>query len=100
MFAHGADPDAVDVETFNDICVMYSDGLIGNHAIVETLGGLTAGVYNYIRSESTPAYTLKDTIPRVYDYIYYESDHQKQEKTQNALKAFALANAPKGFFKE
>lgn len=101
MTAHGADPDNVDSETFSDICVMFNDGLIGNNALLETLGCLTAGVYNYMRSEATQAYKLQDIIPRAYDYIYPpETEEQKRQKTQERLKAFALANAPKGFFKE
>ena len=101
MFAHGADPDAIDVETFGDICVMYNDGLIGNKAVVETLGGLTAGIYNYIRPQNKPAYKLQDIIPRVYDYIYPPlSPEEQYKKTQENLKSIVLANAPKGMFKD
>lgn len=101
MTAHGTDPDAVDVETFNDICVMYADGLIGNQGILEVLGGLSAGIYNYIRASNTPPYKLQDTIPRAYQYIYPPlSAEQQHEKTQQTLKSFMQMRAPKGMFKD
>ena len=70
MTAHGTDPNEVNEETFNDICLMFSDGLIGNYRIIETLGNLTAGVYNYMRSSNASSYKLQDIIPTVYDYLY------------------------------
>lgn len=101
MTAHGTDPDTVDLETFHDICLMYSDGLIGNYGVLEVLGSLTAGVYNYMRSSNTPAYKLKDVIPKAYDYIYRPlSADEQQDKTQATLKGFVLMNAPKGVLKE
>jgi len=100
LTAHGTDPDSIDVEMLHDICVMYADGMIGNKAIIEAIGGLTAGVYNYIRPENQSAYTLQDIIPRVYDYIYRPlSSEEKKEKAQESLKTFAFANAPKDLFK-
>lgn len=101
MYAHGADPDAVDVETFGDICVMYNDGLIGNRGILEVLGSLTAGIYNYIRPQNKPAYKLQDIIPQVYEYLYPPLTAEEQyNKTQQDLKSIILANAPKGIFKD
>ena len=100
LVAHGTDPDTVDTETFHDICVMFSDGLIGNYGLLEILGGLTTGVYNYMRPQNSPAYKLKDTIPKAYDYLYPPlSPAEQEEKTQQALKSYMLANAPKGMFK-
>ena len=69
MIAHGANPNEVDEETFREICVMFSDGIIGNNLVIETLGNLTAGVYNYMRSNSSQAYTLENIIGTVYEYI-------------------------------
>lgn len=79
---------------------MYSDGIIGNYGLLEVLGGLTAGIYNYFREKNSKAYKLKDTIPRAYDYIYKPlSPEEEQDRTQQTLKAFMAANAPKGMFK-
>jgi len=77
MWANGANPNTIDEETFRQICVMYADGLIGNKAIIETLGNLTAGVYNYMRSNNAKAYTLKNIIGKAYDYFYPEQDKTK-----------------------
>ena len=74
MLAHGAEPDKLDEESFRQICVMYSDGVIGNNKIIETLGNLTAGVYNYMRSSSSQAYTLRNIIDTAYEYIYPPQD--------------------------
>jgi hypothetical protein len=79
---------------------MYADGLIGNHVLIETLGGLTAGVYNYMRPQGSNGYKLKDIIPKVYDYLYPPlSPAEQHDKTQDALKSYMLINAPKGMFK-
>jgi hypothetical protein len=70
MIAHGANPDNTDEETFRQICVMFSDGIIGNNLVIETLGNLTAGVYNYMKSSNSKAYTLSNIIGRSYEYLY------------------------------
>jgi hypothetical protein len=77
MVAHGANPDEIDEETFKDICVMYSDGVIGNNATVEILGRLTGAVYNYMRSPDSKSYQLQDMIGRVYDYMYPPQDNKE-----------------------
>jgi hypothetical protein len=86
MVAHGADPDKTDEETFRQICVMYADGLIGNRAMIETLGSLTGAVYNYMRSQNAPSYKLKSVIGRIYDYIYPPQD--TTEAASDALLVF------------
>lgn len=79
---------------------MYSDGVIGNHGVIEVLGGLTAGIYNYFRTKETKPFKLKDIIPKAYDYIYRPlTPEEEQNKTQDTLKMFMAANAPKGMFK-
>jgi len=98
LTAHGTDPNEVNEETFNDICLMFSDGLIGNYRIIETLGNLTAGVYNYMRSATAPPYKLQDIIPTVYDYLYPPlSEEEKKDAVNKQLIAFALMHpgAPK-----
>lgn len=93
MIAHGANPDNLDEQTFREICVMYSDGLIGNGLVVETLGNLTAGVYNYMRSNSSQAYTLRNIIGRSYEYLYPPQDTTKS--VNEALLAYV--SQAKGF---
>lgn len=93
MVANGTNPDNVDEETFRHICVMYADGMIGNRGILETLGNLTAGVYNYMRSDTRKTYTLRDIISRGYDYLYPPQDNT--ESVNDALLAFV--SQAKGF---
>ena len=98
MTAHGTDPNEVNEETFNDICLMFSDGLIGNYRIIETLGNLTAGVYNYMRSATALPYKLQDIIPTVYEYLYPPlSEEEKKNAVSKQLIAFAMMHpgAPK-----
>lgn len=65
---------------------MYADGMIGNRSIVETLGNLTAGVYNYMRSSGAQAYKLSDIIRKSYDYLYPPQDTTNpSEELLNAL---------------
>jgi len=103
LTAHGTDPDAVDEETFTDICIMYADGQIGNRGLLETLGGLKGAIYNYIRPENQRAYTLQDMIPSAYDYSFPPlPENQKAEKVSTSLMQFMqmAPNAPEGLFKE
>ena len=68
--AHGGNPNIIDENTFREICIMYNDGLIGNMGILEVLGNLTAGVYNYMRSTGQSPYRLQDIIKRSYKYLF------------------------------
>lgn len=85
MRAHGADPDKLDEAQFREICVMYADGLIGNNLIVETLGNLTAGVYNYMRSSNSQPYKLKSIIGKAYEYIYPPQQYTTESASQSLL---------------
>jgi hypothetical protein len=76
------DIDALDEATMNEITVMYADGLIGNRSLITTLGTLTAGVFNYMRSNSSMPYDLKAVIGSAYDYIYGE---EKADVSQSLL---------------
>lgn len=75
---------------------MYADGMIGNAGILEALGNLTAGVYNYMRAANSKAYKLKDIIPRAYDYIYPPQD--TTNSPSDALLSYMVQ--AKGFKKE
>jgi hypothetical protein len=93
MVANGTNPDNVDEETFRQVCVMYADGMIGNRVMLETLGNLTAGVYNYMRSNNHKVYTLRDIIGKSYDYLYPPQDNT--ESVNSALLTFV--SQAKGF---
>ena len=89
VLAHGGDPDAMSEDDFRSIMVAYADGMIGNKKIISTLGSLTAGVFNYLRSSQSKTYSLEDIISTAYDYIYPPlTEEQKQNQVNEKLKAF------------
>lgn len=61
---------ALDEATMNEIIVMYADGAIGNYGILQTLGSLTAGVFNYLRGANSKPYDLKTVLGNAYGYLY------------------------------
>lgn len=76
--------EAIDEDVFNQIAVMYGDGMIGNGGMLQGIGSLTAGVFNYMRSPTQPAYSLKSVLGNQYDYIFNEPEIDPSE----ALKGF------------
>jgi hypothetical protein len=74
---------------------MYGDGILGNNRMIELLGTLIAGVFNYLRdsSKSSP-YKLANIIGSAYDYIHppLRPDDQKAA-VSNSLLAF-MSQAP------
>lgn len=89
MLAHGANPDAMTEEDFELVMVALNDGLIGNKAVINTLGYLTTAVFNYMRSQNTPAYTLHNVLGIMHDYIYKPlSDEEKRQAASQQLLAF------------
>lgn len=83
--------NSIDEETFTSIMVMYADGIIGNKGLINTIGSLTNGVFNYIRSPNTPPYSLKSIIGNVYGYMYSDVEISPSD----ALKGFI--SQAKGF---
>ncbi|CAB4132514.1 hypothetical protein UFOVP259_45 [uncultured Caudovirales phage] len=73
---------------------MYADGLLGNRAIIELLGTLTNGVFNYMRADKSPPYKLVNILGSAYDYIFPPmSEADKKEQANNQLLAF-MSQAP------
>jgi hypothetical protein len=66
--------DALDEATLNNIVVMYADGLIGNKGILNVMGTLTSGVFNYMRSPNSQPYALKSILGSAYGYMYPDSE--------------------------
>lgn len=74
---------------------MYGDGVLGNHKVIELLGTLVAGVFNYLRdsSKSSP-YKLSNIVGSAYDYIYPPLSPEAQKTAvSNSLLAF-MSQAP------
>lgn len=97
MIFNGHTPESIaslDDVTMYQMQTMYADGLLGNQAIIAGIGKLTAGVFNYIRPTTAPAYKLQDIIGPVYEYIYPpETESQKVEAVNNNLLSF-LSQSP------
>ena len=98
MLAHGANPDVMSEDDFESVMVALNDGLIGNKKILNTLGYLTTGVFNYMRPQNTPAYTLQNVMGIVYDYIYkpLDDEEKKELANQNLLAFMSMAPGSKG----
>lgn len=89
MLAHGGNPDAMSEDDFNLVMVAINDGFIGNKILLNTIGLLTTGVFNYIRNANSKSYSLQDIIGLAYDYIYRPmTDEQKAEEANQRLLTF------------
>lgn len=71
--------NALDEATMNEITVMYADGALGNYGLLQTLGSLTAGVFNYLRGANSQPYELKSVLGNVYGYLYAEQEANPNE---------------------
>jgi Golgi nucleoside diphosphatase len=86
--------EEIDEETFNDICVMYGDGVLGGKATYNAIAPLTTAVFNYIRQPTTPAYTADSIFPWINEYDKNpEFEPTEQEKVNNALITY-ITSAP------
>ena len=95
LTAHGTDPNTVDQETFTDICIMFSDGVIGNLGVIQTLGSLTAGYFNSLLPKGKQPYKLQDIIPTQYEYLYPPlTEQDKKDKANKDLINF-MRSKPK-----
>lgn len=77
MIFNGHTQDSIaelDEITMSEIMVMYADGIIGNHGLLQSSASLTAGVFNYLRGANTPPYTVKSILGNCYAYIYDDEE--------------------------
>lgn len=89
MLAHGANPDVMSEDDYELVMVALNDGLFGNKSLINVNGALTTGVFNYIRSQNAPAYTLENIIGIMHDYIYRPlSEEEKKQLANERLLAF------------
>lgn len=100
--AHGGNPDAMSEDDFQSVMVALNDGLIGNKKILNTLGYLTTGVFNYMRSSSTPSYSLQNILGSVYDYIYkpLTEEEKKDQANQSLLTFMVMAPGAQGILND
>lgn len=89
MLAHGANPDAMSEDDYRLVMVAINDGFIGNKQLLNSIGSLTAGVFNHIRQQNQQPYKLQNIIGLAYDYIYAPlTEEQKRDDVNNKLLAF------------
>lgn len=99
MIFNGQSPDTVDSideETFAEICVMWADGMLGGKAVFDSMAPITAALFNYIRTPSTPAFKTTQIFPWVVEYG--DNPDLEEDEAQNGLLTF-LTTAP-GFSME
>jgi hypothetical protein len=84
----------IDDVTMAQIQTMYTDGLIGNNGVLEVLGSLTAGVFNYMRTANSPAYKLANILGNAYDYIYPPLTEQDKKQAANDSLLTFMTQAP------
>lgn len=78
------------------VMVGLNDGLIGNKAVLMVLGALTAGVFNFMRSEGGRSYEMKDILGQTYDYLFRPlTDAERQAQANERLLTF-MQMAPGG----
>lgn len=88
--------DQIDEETFSEICVMYSDGVLGGKGVFDALTPLTTAVFNYMRPQHGPEYKSTQIFPWVIEYE--QNPDLDEDKAQSGLMAF-MTSAP-GFSME
>jgi hypothetical protein len=78
--------DAIDEETFTQICVMYSDGVLGGKGVYDAISPLTTAVFNYMRPTGASAYKSTQIFPWVVEYE--QNPDLDESKAQNGLIGF------------
>jgi hypothetical protein len=102
MIFNGQTPEsisALDETTMLQIQTMYADGMLGNGGVINLLGTLVNGVFNYIRPKNTSPYQKTSILGTTHDYIYPPlSQVESADSVNNSLLAF-ISQAP-GFTRE
>jgi len=63
-----SDINEIDEETFTEIQVMYSDGLLGNKGIFDALTPITTAIFNYLRASNVAPIKPATIFPWVTEY--------------------------------
>lgn len=86
----------INEEIFTEIQVMYADGMLGNRAVFDAVAPLTAGVFNYIRPEGTPAYKPDQIFPWI--NLYWQNpDNEPAQDEQVSNSLLGYISQAKGF---
>ena len=86
--------DALDEDVFADICVMFSDGLLGGKGMFDSMAPITAAIFNYLRPAQASAVRSADIFPWVEEYEKNpDLEPDVADKISNNLLAF-MTQAP------
>ena len=85
--------DSIDEETFNEICVMYADKVLGTRAIFDAVTPLTTAIFNYIRSPNTSAFNSTQIFPWVVEYDN-NPDYENSVEEANSKLILFMTQAP------
>lgn len=84
----------LDDVTMAQLQTMFADGLVGNQGLLNILGSLTNGVFNYMRASNSPPYKLANILGNAYDYLYPPmTEEQKKQQANEQLLSF-MSQAP------
>jgi hypothetical protein len=84
----------LDEVTMAQLQTMYGDGLVGNQGLLNVLGVLTNGVFNYMRAAGASPYKLANILGNAYDYLYPPlTEEQQRQHANDQLLAF-MSQAP------
>ena len=73
---------------------MYADGLVGNQGLLNILGSLTTGVFNYMRASNSPPYKLANILGNAYDYLYQPMTEEQKKQQANEQLLALMSQAP------
>lgn len=86
--------ETIDEELFTEIQVMFADGMLGNKGIFDALAPLTAGIFNYLRAEHTPAIKADQVFPWVHEYSVNPDTIPTPEEQANQRLLLFLSQCP------
>ena len=73
---------------------MYTDGMIGNKALLVALSALTTGNLNAKIQKTAQPFTMKDVLPSTHDYINPPLTEEQQKEETNARLLMFLSAKP------
>ena len=89
MYAHGGCPDKIPSDDWRNIEILISDGFIGNKAVLLALSSLTTGNLNSKMKQGSNAFTMKDILPSMHEYIVPPAtEEEAKSQAQKQLLAF------------
>jgi hypothetical protein len=91
--------NAIDEDTFTTITIMYADGVLGNQGLLNNIGALTNGIFNYLRPPNTAPYSLKSILGSVYGYLYPDVEASPSDSLKvfmSQAKGFKMDRFSKG----